>query len=37
MVLGLGKEVKKKTIVPIANVHNPPPHSIAKHVELYQI
>jgi hypothetical protein len=37
MVLGLGKEVKKKTIVLIANVHNPPLHSIARHVELFQI
>jgi hypothetical protein len=35
MVLGLGKEVKKKTIVPIANAHNPPLHSIARHVELF--
>jgi hypothetical protein len=35
MALGLGKEVRKKKIVPIANVRNPPLRSIARHVELF--
>jgi hypothetical protein len=37
MALGIYKEVKKKKIVPIANVHNPPHRSIVRHVELFQI
>jgi hypothetical protein len=35
MALGLDKEVRKKTIVPIANDHNPPLRSIAGHEELF--
>jgi hypothetical protein len=32
---GLDKEVRKKTLLPIANAHNLRLRSIAKHVELF--